>query len=142
MKVTKKLYFTLIELLTVIAIIAILAGMILGGVAIAAKKAKEAAVQATCVEIKAAIGQYKTEIGDFPAGINSQVFTPSMVNTNARGITYYRSKSVKHPFGKSFTVYVDADFDGYVPDGTTDYLDDVLVVSEGASGNEIKSSTD
>jgi prepilin-type N-terminal cleavage/methylation domain-containing protein len=58
--------FTLIELLTVIAIIGILAGMVIGITGVVQKKAKIAASKAMYQQWVAAIEQYKTTYGQYP----------------------------------------------------------------------------
>jgi len=58
--------FTLVELMTVMAIIAILAGLIVGGVAVAGRKAAEAKVKAQMTMIELAFDQYRQDIGYYP----------------------------------------------------------------------------
>ena len=62
MKRTKH-YFTLIEILTVAAIIAILAGISVGVIALISGKNAEARTQATIKALELALGQYKTDHG-------------------------------------------------------------------------------
>lgn len=58
--------FTLIELLTVIAIIGILAGMVIGITSVVQKKAKVAASKAMFQQWCSAIEQYKSSYGQYP----------------------------------------------------------------------------
>jgi prepilin-type N-terminal cleavage/methylation domain-containing protein len=55
----KKRNFTLTELLTVIAIISILAGLSMGGIAMARKKARETEAKSECASLKTALLSYK-----------------------------------------------------------------------------------
>jgi len=65
-----KHYFTLIEILTVAAIIAILAGISVGVIGLINNKNAEAQTQATIKALELAMGQFKTENGHIfvPAG--------------------------------------------------------------------------
>lgn len=58
--------FTLIELLTVIAIIGILAGMVIGVTAMVQRRAKVAASKSSFQQWAAAIEQYKSTYGKYP----------------------------------------------------------------------------
>lgn len=58
--------FTLIELLTVIAIISVLAGMVVGLAPVASAKMKEARVRAELAGLVTAIESYKARFGVFP----------------------------------------------------------------------------
>jgi prepilin-type N-terminal cleavage/methylation domain-containing protein len=60
--------FTLTELLIVMAIITILAGLLFPAISIIRKKAKEAKARSEVKMIEAAIKQYYTEYGKFPHG--------------------------------------------------------------------------
>ena len=60
---TMKHFFTLIEVLTVAAIIAILAGISVGVVGLINNKSAEAQTQATIKALELAIGQYKADNG-------------------------------------------------------------------------------
>ncbi len=60
---TMKHYFTLIEILTVAAIIAILAGISVGVIGLISNKNAEAQTQATIKALELAMGQYKTDNG-------------------------------------------------------------------------------
>lgn len=60
---TAKHFFTLIEILTVAAIIAILAGISVGVIGLISNKNAEAKTQATIKALELAMGQYKAEFG-------------------------------------------------------------------------------
>jgi len=62
----KKHAFTLIELLAVIAIIAVLAGLLIGGLNHASKKADIAKTQALIEQLQEALEQYKQCYGTYP----------------------------------------------------------------------------
>jgi len=58
-----KTFFTLIEILTVAAIIAVLAGISVGVIGLISNKNAEAKTQATIKALELAMGQYKAEFG-------------------------------------------------------------------------------
>src|SRR3954466_1699 len=58
--------FTLIELLTVIAIIALLAGLVLGTAGLATRKSRAARMQGEHGRLVTAIDTYKTDLGNYP----------------------------------------------------------------------------
>ena len=58
--------FTLVELMIVIVIIAILAGLITVGTRIAIRKAKDATVTLALEQLSMALDRYKNEIGEYP----------------------------------------------------------------------------
>ncbi len=60
--------FTLIELLTVIAIIAILMGLLIPVLAIVKEQARKAEAKNDCLGIVAAVKAYHTEYGKYPVG--------------------------------------------------------------------------
>ena len=66
--------FTLVELLTVIAIIAILMGLLFPAIQIAKEQARKAQAKVDCEQICAAVKAYYTEYGKYPLGAN--VVTP------------------------------------------------------------------
>ncbi len=58
--------FTLVEMLVVIAIITVLAGLVLAGVTAARRHAKEKAAESTIKRIELAVTRYETDFGDYP----------------------------------------------------------------------------
>ncbi len=60
--------FTLTELLVVLLIISVLAGMILGGVTVARRSASKTRTKAAIQLLGSAIAQYESEWGDYPPG--------------------------------------------------------------------------
>ena len=72
-----KHYFTLIEILTVAAIIAILAGISVGVIGLINNKNAEAQTQATIKALELALGQYKADNGNiYLPGGSSDLNTP------------------------------------------------------------------
>lgn len=63
--------FTLIELLTVIAIIAILAAMTMGIVSFAQRKASEERTRACIALLEAGIEQYRDKYGEYPVPVTN-----------------------------------------------------------------------
>jgi prepilin-type N-terminal cleavage/methylation domain-containing protein len=58
--------FTLVEMLAVLAIVAVLAGMIFPAVQLARRRASEKAAKATIERLKLALEQYANDFGDYP----------------------------------------------------------------------------
>lgn len=77
----KRHTFTLVEILTTIAILAILAGISLGVTKLAFGKAHESKNQALIKMIEVALEQYKSKYGYYPnSGENPQLFMMDMVD--------------------------------------------------------------
>jgi len=58
--------FTMVEVLITIGIIVLLAGLLLGGLAIAKKRATEIRIHSDLALIGTALDYYKTDFGDYP----------------------------------------------------------------------------
>lgn len=81
------LAFTLIELLTVITIIAILMGLLFPAIGIVKDQARKAEAKAAVAQIAAAVKQYYTEYGKYPVadyGTTSDVIVGDMTDGKAQ----------------------------------------------------------
>jgi prepilin-type N-terminal cleavage/methylation domain-containing protein len=67
--------FTLIELLVVITVIAILAGLVLQTAGYVQKKAARSRAEAEIAALSEALESYKADMGDYPAGVATNVST-------------------------------------------------------------------
>ncbi len=74
--------FTLVELLVVIGIIAILAGVALGPITNGIKKAQESAAMQTCRTIALAEFQYSNDSGSYPDGATADKLCLALINGN------------------------------------------------------------
>jgi len=127
--------FTLIELLIVIAIIAILAGLGFGAVSGALNTAKKAEVRSMANQIKLALTAYYSEYGTFPTvSTTDTAFLQAMTGNSAiptipnrRGIRFLEispkftnASGIVTPKGFSkegqlnFSVVVDSNYDGKI----------------------------
>lgn len=81
----EKSFFTLIEVLTVAAIIAILAGISIGVIGLIGNKNAEARTQATIKALELAIGQYKADNGCIylPGAQASDLSTPILLKVSS-----------------------------------------------------------
>lgn len=66
-------HFTLIELLAVMAIIAILAAILIGGMNYAAKRADTAKTEAVIAQMEMALEAFKTDNGYYPISIDREI---------------------------------------------------------------------
>jgi len=96
MKKSKTYAFTLIELLIVIAIIAVLAGLVLGAASSVQKKGARSRAEAEIAAIGAALESYKADNGDYPLNANSNnslaLVTNLMPPPTIGGKVYYELK--------------------------------------------------
>ena len=65
--VEKRRGFTLLELLTVMVIIAVLSGLGAGGYSLARRQAKESRAKVDLEKWRAALNEYRVELGSYPA---------------------------------------------------------------------------
>jgi len=84
-KANGKYGFTMVELLTVIMVMAILAGIILGGAGYASRKADESKAKADLNLLRGALEEHKAERGYYPTGFTGHI------NTNAPGAITFRA---------------------------------------------------
>ena len=114
MKHSKTSAFTLIELLIVIAIISVLAGLVLGAASSVQKKGARSRAEAEIAAIGAALESYKADNGDYPLGTNSNnslvLVASLMPSPSVGGKVYYEFKSkwtnatlgALDPFGNAY----------------------------------------
>ena len=69
----RKKNFTIIEILVVLAIISLIVGMLLAGIAIAKESSRETKAKAEMQQIKMAVTQYKSTFKDFPSSADNIV---------------------------------------------------------------------
>ena len=108
--------FTLIELLIVIAIIAILASLTLSAAGFIQKKAGRSRAEAEIAALSAALENYKVDNGDYPTGTNlnasssagdNKFLRDALVSTNKVYFEFSKSQTnssgrVLDPFGNSY----------------------------------------
>ena len=108
--------FTILELLIVIAIIAILAGLILSTAGYIQKKGASSRAEAEIAALTVALENYKADKGDYPHGTNTNAGGPPSGNnfllTNlmpATGKVYFgfnksmtNASNVVDPFGENY----------------------------------------
>ena len=103
--------FTLIELLIVIAIIAILAGLILSTAGGIQKKAARSRAESEVAALSAALESYKADNGDYPTNANTNLSTNSLygVLSPSSGKVYFEfskgmtsSSGIVDPFGTTY----------------------------------------
>lgn len=122
----KRHTFTLVEILTTIAILAILAGISLGVTKLAFGKAHESKNQALIKMIEVALEQYKSKYGYYPnSGDKPRLFTMDMVNLKddtdktrvlTNNIWQYFDEDFKKTFVKQTSSANNDIFYGYVID--------------------------
>jgi len=136
----RQMHFTLVELLTVIAVIAVLLGLLFPAIGVATKKVKVARARGEIQSLMTAIKMYETQYGYLPVEsnpANNDVLTATeydqliamLSQTDKSGNSYkndgnsrrIRMIEVKKngefldPWGFSYNVIMDADYDGSVP---------------------------
>ena len=114
MKKTPSSAFTLIELLIVIAIISVLAGLVLGAASSVQKKGARSRAEAEIAAIGAALESYKADNGDYPINSstanNTNLLASLMPPSSIGGKVYFEFKSkwtnstlgALDPFGNAY----------------------------------------
>ena len=69
-RLQKACSFTLVELMAVVAVIAILAGLVLGGAGAVRQRAARGQAKAEIAAIEAGLGRYQMDFGAYPTAIN------------------------------------------------------------------------
>jgi prepilin-type N-terminal cleavage/methylation domain-containing protein len=85
--------FTLLELLVVVAIIAVLATLILGGLASARRRTQIAVARSNIAALKAALSMYESETGRYPARAGHATATANALFQNDITIAYAALKN-------------------------------------------------
>lgn len=132
MKKQNQKRFTLIEMLVVIAIIFILAGLVFPATARVRERAKMSRAHTECSTLKTAVIQYEAEFACWPAKINgssdgivSSGDYPEMckrlAGNNTKklyffepGSDYKESEGFLDPWGNQYIVILDANFDNKI----------------------------
>lgn len=141
MKNPKTSAFTLIELLIVIAIIAVLAGLVLGAAGSVQKKGARSRAESEIAAIGAALENYKADNGDYPtnnATANNISLVTALMPPSGGGKVYYEFKpkwtnatlGALDPFGNAYCyIYTN----GSPNNGINNY--DLWSTAGGASSN-------
>ena len=159
--VQKYRLFTLVELLTVIAIIAVLMGLLLPTIFGVKNKAKEAKAKTEIKSLQTALAQYESTYGYLPWGGTGDIYLtssdydrvirvlqnrnpsdPTTTPGNARGIRFLDIVTEQgpgvylDPWGHRYLVVLDLGYDGVVTNNSTngpceDVYDSVAIWSRG-----------
>ena len=136
--------FTLVELLVVISIIAILAGLSFPAVNGAMDSAKKTQAKSQAVQIAAAVTAYEMEYGKLPTFTGTTVdntLVGILTASNSRGIVFLESQEWKKGKGGTNSVGYCDPWDSTKPYAIaldTDYDNKVAVSTNGgASGSEL-----
>jgi prepilin-type N-terminal cleavage/methylation domain-containing protein len=138
----KRAAFTLIELLIVVAIIAILAGLSFGALQGALKSSKRAQARNDVNQVASAVKAYTLEYGRLPA---SGEVIAQLTGANPKGIVFLEAKpasgkplrngtsggNLLDPWGQPYTVALDEDYDNKMTFEGQEFLTTVIVSSPG-----------
>jgi general secretion pathway protein G len=99
--------FSLIELLIVISIIAILAGLVLSTAGYVQKKGARSRAEAEITAMGAALENYKADNGDYPAGSSSLALITNLMPSSGKVYFEFKSNSTNSsgwldPFGNAY----------------------------------------
>src|SRR6188768_3418921 len=97
--------FTLVELLTVIAIIAILMGLLFPVISIVKEQARKAEARTTCLGVVTAVKAYHTEYGKYPTGdevANGDLKIGGTTGDNAKLFFILRAKDAAGNVGHKY----------------------------------------
>jgi len=133
MKTSSCKRFTLIEMLVVIAIIVILAGLVFPALGLARQNARKSKANSECQSLKTAIIMYESEFSCWPATVTSsnegkalsdgdyKEMCKYLTGENGKkmvfyevGVDYEEGKGILDPWGVPYQVILDADFDGKI----------------------------
>jgi prepilin-type N-terminal cleavage/methylation domain-containing protein len=145
--------FTLIELLIVIAIIAVLAGLGFGAVQGALGSAKRAQARNDVSQVAAAVKAYTLEYGRLPEEGNE---IAALVGDNPKKIVFLEPRmaagkppkgglsgeELLDPWGKPYKIFLDDDYDNKVSYLGEDFLTTVVVESQGDKKGTISNVRD
>ena len=148
--------FTLIEILVVIAIIGILAGLVFPALGTVRNNAKKSKASTECMSLKSAIVMYESEFSCWPASVSGS--SDALVNggdyvemckiltgKNSKkmvfyevGVGYDESKGILDPWGRPYQVALDADFDNVLSESKIEAVREVNK-NNGRNGQNLRS---
>ena len=122
---------TLIEMLVVIAIISILAGLVFPALGLARQNAKKSKANSECQSLKTAIIMYESEFSCWPVKASGEgsalndgdykMLCRMLTGENGKKMMFYEvgvgfeeSKGILDPWGNQYQVILDTDFDGKI----------------------------
>ena len=156
MKTDTRKQFTLIELLIVIAIIGILAGLMFPAFSVVRNNARRSKANSECQGLKTAIILYETEFSCWPgevSGSKDGVLTSSeyikmckvLTGENSKkmvcyevGVGFDENKGILDPWGRQYQVALDADYDNVLTESSVQAVKSVNSVN-GRSGQNLRS---
>ena len=134
MKTSSCKRFTLIEMLVVIAIIVILAGLVFPALGLARQNARKSKANSECQSLKTAIIMYESEFSCWPATVTSsnegkalsdgdyKEMCKYLTGDNGKKMVFYEvgvdydenGNGILDPWGIPYQVILDVDFDGKI----------------------------
>ena len=146
--------FTLIELLIVIAIIGILAGLVFPALGTVRNNAKSSKASTECQSLKTAIIMYESEFSCWPAktsGSSDALVSSTdyiemckiLTGENSKKMVFYEvgvgyddTKGILDPWGRPYQVILDVDYDGKIKN-TVEAVSAVNAVN-GRTGQDLR----